>query len=105
MQIESAHFPATPIALRMAVAVGVGMLVGMEREWSNKDVGVRSFAIVALLGMLASFIRTRVATAALVGVLLLCAAVHNRSILSDHSLEITTSAALLVNYLLGILVG
>src|ERR1700722_19506356 len=105
MQMDSTHFPATPIALRMAVAVGVGMLVGMEREWSNKDVGVRSFAIVALLGMLASVISTSVAIAALVGVLLLIAAMNTRSILSDHSLEITTSAALLVNYLLGILVG
>ena len=54
MQIESVHFPATPIALKMAVSIGIGMLVGMEREWSNKDVGVRSFAIVALLGMLVS---------------------------------------------------
>lgn len=50
MQMESVHFPATPIALKMAVAIGIGMLVGMEREWSNKDVGVRSFAIVALRG-------------------------------------------------------
>jgi uncharacterized membrane protein YhiD involved in acid resistance len=77
----------------------------MEREWSNKDVGVRSFATVALLEMLASVISTSVAIASLVGVLLLIAAMNTRSILSDHSLEITTSAALLVNYLLGVLVG
>jgi uncharacterized membrane protein (DUF4010 family) len=105
MQMDSTHFPATPIALKMGVAIGIGMLVGMEREWSNKDVGVRSFAIVALLGMLASVISTSVAIASLVGVLLLIAAMNTRSILSDHSLEITTSAALLVNYLLGVLVG
>jgi uncharacterized membrane protein YhiD involved in acid resistance len=30
------------------------MLVGLEREWSNKDMGVRTFAIVSLFGMLAS---------------------------------------------------
>jgi len=41
--LETTHFPVTPIALRMAVAIGIGMLVGMEREWSNKDVAfVRS---------------------------------------------------------------
>jgi uncharacterized membrane protein YhiD involved in acid resistance len=45
MQMEPAHFPATPIALKMAVAIGIGMLAGMEREWSNKDVGIRTFAI------------------------------------------------------------
>src|ERR1700735_2249791 len=56
MQMESAHFPATPIALKMAVAIGIGMLAEMEREWSNKDVGIRTFAIVSLLGMLASVV-------------------------------------------------
>lgn len=102
---ESVHFPATPIALKIAVAVGVGLLVGMEREWSNKDVGVRSFAIVALLGMLAAVIGLNVAIASLIGVLLLVAAMNARSILTDRSVEITTSAALIVNYLLGVLVG
>jgi uncharacterized membrane protein (DUF4010 family) len=105
MQMDSTHFPATPIALKMGVAIGIGMLVGMEREWSNKDVGVRSFAIVALMGMLASVVSNSVTIASLVGVLLLIAAMNTRSILNDHSLEITTSAALLVNYLLGVLVG
>jgi uncharacterized membrane protein (DUF4010 family) len=89
----------------MAVAIGIGMLAGMEREWSNKDVGVRTFAIVALLGMLASLIGPSVAIASLFGVLLLVAAMNARSILSDRSLEVTTSAALMLNYLLGVLVG
>jgi uncharacterized membrane protein (DUF4010 family) len=105
MQTESIHFPTTPIALKMAVSIGIGMLAGMEREWSNKDVGVRTFAIVALLGMIASVIGLNVAITALVGVFLLVAAMNTRSILADRSLEITTSAALLVNYLLGVLVG
>ena len=105
MQSESLHFPATPIALKMAVAIGIGMLVGMEREWSNKDVGIRTFALVALLGMLASLVAQSVAIAALIGVFLLVAAMNTRSILHDRSLEITTSAALMVNYLLGVLVG
>ncbi len=105
MQTESAHFPATPIALKMAVAIGIGMLAGMEREWSNKDVGIRTFAIVSLLGMLASLISQSVVIASLVGVLLLVAVMNTRSIFADRSLEITTSAALILNYLLGVLVG
>jgi uncharacterized membrane protein (DUF4010 family) len=105
MQMESTHFPATPIALKMAVAIGIGMLAGMEREWSNKDVGIRTFAIVALLGMLASLISQSIAITSLVGVLLLVAVMNTRSILADRSLEITTSAALILNYLLGVLVG
>jgi uncharacterized membrane protein (DUF4010 family) len=105
MQTESAHFPATPIALKMAVAIGIGMLAGIEREWSNKDVGIRTFAIVALLGMLASLIGQSIVVASLLGVFLVVAAMNTRSILADRSLEITTSVALILNYLLGVLVG
>jgi uncharacterized membrane protein YhiD involved in acid resistance len=36
MQSDSAHFPATPIALKMAVAIGIGMLAGMERNGRTK---------------------------------------------------------------------
>jgi uncharacterized membrane protein (DUF4010 family) len=99
------HFPPPPIALKMAVSVGIGMLVGMEREWSNKDVGIRTFAIVALLGMLASTVGAGVVVASLAGVFLLVVAMNGRSILTDRSLEITTSAALMATYLLGVLVG
>jgi uncharacterized membrane protein (DUF4010 family) len=105
MQTEPAHFPVSPITLKMAVATGIGMLVGMEREWSNKDVGIRTFAIVALLGMLASLVSPSTAIAALIGVFMLVAAMNARSILDERSLEVTTSAALMVNYLLGVLVG
>jgi uncharacterized membrane protein (DUF4010 family) len=105
MQTDSAHFPSTSIALKMGVAIGIGMLAGMEREWSNKDVGIRTFAIVALLGMIASLVAPGVAVAAFIGVFILVAAMNTRSILHDRSLEITTSAALMVNYLLGMLVG
>jgi uncharacterized membrane protein (DUF4010 family) len=105
MQTETTHFPYTPTALKMAVAIGIGMLAGMEREWSNKDVGIRSFAIVSLLGMVASLIGPNIAIAALIGVFLLVASMNARSILNDRSLEITTSAALILNYLLGVLVG
>jgi len=89
----------------MAVAIGIGMLVGMEREWSNKDVGIRTFALVAMLGMLASLIGQNLVIAALLGVFLMAVAVNTRSMLTDQSLEVTTSAALIVNYLLGVLVG
>ncbi len=32
------------------------MLIGLEREWSNKDVGIRTFDIVSLGGMLAAIV-------------------------------------------------
>jgi hypothetical protein len=97
VQTETIHFPATPIALKMAVAVGIGMLVGLEREWSNKDVGIRTFAIVALLGMLAAIMGPGLIITSLIGVFLLVAAMNARSVLTDRSLEITTSAALITD--------
>lgn len=98
-------FPAAPITLKIGVSVGLGMLVGLEREWSNKDMGVRTFAIVSLLGMLASLIGEPFVIGGLVGVLLLVAGANTRSLLIDRSLEMTTSAALMAVYMLGVLVG
>ena len=89
----------------MAVAVGIGMLAGMEREWSNKDVGVRTFAIVSLLGMVTSLVGPTITAVALVGVFLMLAGVNTRSLLNERSLETTTSAALILNFVLGVLVG
>jgi uncharacterized membrane protein YhiD involved in acid resistance len=40
-------FPAMEIAVKAALALALGMLVGLEREWSNKDIGVRTFAMTA----------------------------------------------------------
>ena len=105
MLVVAGHFPPTPVALKMAVAVGIGMLAGMEREWSNKDVGVRTFAIVSLLGMVTSLVGPTITAVALVGVFLMLAGVNTRSLLNERSLEITTSAALILNFVLGVLVG
>lgn len=105
MNQEFIHYPAAPVALKMAVSIGIGMLVGMERKWSHKEAGIRTFAIVALLGMLSTIIGDNFIIMCLAGVFLLIAFMNGRSILVDKSLEITTSAALIVTYILGVLVG
>jgi uncharacterized membrane protein (DUF4010 family) len=105
MNDEFLQYAAAPIALKMAVSLGIGMLIGMERKWSNKEMGIRSFAMVALLGMLASVIGTNFVIATLAGVLLLVLLNNGRNILVDRTLEITTSVALIVTYILGVLVG
>lgn len=98
-------FPPIDIAMKIGISIGVGMLVGFEREWSNKDVGIRTFALVSLLGTLAAMIGPAYAIASLSGVLLLTVVVNVRSLLVDRSLELTTSVALAVTFLLGTLVG
>jgi uncharacterized membrane protein YhiD involved in acid resistance len=47
-------FPPTQIATKILVALGIGLLVGLEMEWARKDVGLRTFSLTALLGILGS---------------------------------------------------
>jgi uncharacterized membrane protein (DUF4010 family) len=98
-------FPPVEVATKILIALGIGLLVGLERQWSQKDVGVRTFSITALLGCLSVLISMQLAAICLAGVLLLVAFMNGRSLLVDRSLEMTTSAALIVTYILGTLAG
>ncbi len=42
-------FPIREIAFKVGLSAGIGLLVGLEREWSQKEIGVRTFAISGLL--------------------------------------------------------
>ncbi|RAJ77289.1 uncharacterized membrane protein (DUF4010 family) [Chitinophaga dinghuensis] len=105
MNEDFLRLPVGPVALKMGVSVGIGMLIGLEREWSNKDIGIRTFAVIALMGMLASVLGPNFVIAALVGVLVLIVITNTRSMLVNRTLEITTSTVLILNYILGVLVG
>jgi uncharacterized membrane protein (DUF4010 family) len=98
-------FPPSEIAAKIAVSLGIGLLVGIEREWSNKDLGARTFALTSLLGCLAVLYSPALAVTSLIGVLVVTIFANARSLIVDRSLEATTSAALLVVFVLGVLVG
>jgi uncharacterized membrane protein (DUF4010 family) len=99
------RFPPVEVAGKIAVSLGLGLLVGIEREWSNKDLGVRTFAFAALLGTLAVLFAPSMAAMSMIGVFLIVIFANARSLMVDRSLETTTSAALLVIFVLGALVG
>jgi len=99
------HFPPSEVAARIAVSLGIGLLVGIEREWSNKDLGARTFALTALLGTIAALFSPLAANVSMIGVFLIVVFANTRSLLVDRSLEATTSAALLVIYVLGAMAG
>ena len=61
--------------------------------------------MTALLGALSVLISSQYGLAAMIGVIVLIAFLNARSMIGTGSLEITTSAALLVTYALGALVG
>jgi len=44
----SASFDILDIALRLGAAVGVGMLIGLNRDLTNKPIGVRTLGLVSL---------------------------------------------------------
>ena len=90
---------------RVGISLAIGMMIGLEREWAHKDVGVRTFAFVALAFTLAWTIHPVVSYLLLAALIPLITLMNWRSFARDRSLEMTTSVALLATALLGILVG
>jgi uncharacterized membrane protein (DUF4010 family) len=94
-----------PLIERAAVSLAIGGMIGMEREWAHKDVGVRTFALIALSFTLAWTISPPAAYILMVAMVPLLTLLNWRSFVRDGSLEMTTSVAVLVTALLGVLVG
>jgi uncharacterized membrane protein (DUF4010 family) len=103
--VPVSHFPPADVAAKIAVSLGIGLLVGIEREWAQKELGARSFALTALLGTMSVLISPGTLTVAFVGVLLIIIFAHVRSWLAGRTLELTTSVCLLVTFVLGALAG
>lgn len=94
-----------PLLERAAVALAIGGMVGMEREWAHKDIGVRTFALIAMSFAIAWMISPTAAYIMLAAIIPLITLMNWRSLVRDRSLEMTTSVAVLVTALLGILAG
>ncbi len=103
--MEAVHFVPSDIATKLTVALGIGLLVGFEREWSHKDLGVRTFAIVSLLGMLCTLGSATIAWIGMTGIIVVVGMMNAGNLLLRRDLETTTSVALLVVFVLGVLVG
>ena len=99
------RFAPNAVAIKVAIAIAIGMLVGFERESASKDAGIRTFGLTALLGTISVLISSSYGLTAMVGVIVMVALLNIRSLLANRVLEITTSAALLVTFGLGVLVG
>lgn len=98
-------FPPSNVAVRVLVAVGCGLLVGLEREWSQKEFGSRTFPIVSLLGALAALISPGFEVAGFAGVIALLGVAAIRNLLLAEGAETTTAAALMATFALGVLAG
>jgi uncharacterized membrane protein (DUF4010 family) len=106
--IMTPAYPTSPygdVVVKLLLSLGLGLLVGLEREWANKDAGARSFAITALLGTLSVLLSPYFAMASMAGVFALVGFLNVRRLMIDRTLEVTTSIALIVTLVLGVLVG
>src|SRR5580698_688563 len=102
---EALRIPTPTIAVQLVASLCIGMLVGIEREWANKEFGLRSFAFISVLGMLSAHLPVALAAVAFVGVLLLIAASDVRNLQAAKPMELTTSIAALLVFVAGYLVG
>lgn len=98
-------FPYDDVANKIDMSLAIGLLVGFEREWAGKEVGVRTFAIIALLGTLSMVLDPSLMMASSAGVFLIVALLNTQTLIKDRSLELTTSAAMIMMLMLGALVG
>lgn len=98
-------FPPTVIAIKLAVAIAIGLVIGFERQWSHKDFGVRTFSLTALLGALTTLISPSMMLAGMAATMLFAVLLNVRDIIASKSVEGTTSVALVVTFVLGVLVG
>ena len=95
-------------AAAILVALGAGLLIGLERERRMKDekfavaAGIRTYAITALLGVLAALSDSNVVLGAIaLGVVTLTALSYHRTRNDDPGL--TSEVALLATFLTGVL--
>jgi len=100
--------------IQLAMATALGLFLGLEREWSDKPAGIRTFSLTSLLGA----VFTIIATGTPYGTLLLAVGglfVISQTLLigvlgllpdrSPDSLSLTTAVSLFVSYGVGILVA
>jgi uncharacterized membrane protein (DUF4010 family) len=93
------------LAAKVAASAGIGMLIGLEREWAHKEAGVRSFAIATLLGTLSWLVAPTLAYVQVGIVLVVLILINVYAMWTEQSSQITTSLALAAANILGIVIG
>lgn len=105
MPLPTSEWPYPLTLERLALALAIGLFVGLERERRGKESGLRTFGFVALLGCLAGMLGEPYAllSLALVGVLITF--LNVQTLRTNQGTELTTSTALLLTGVAGILCG
>ena len=99
--------------VRLVLAAVLGLFLGLEREWSQKSAGIRTFSLTSLLAAVFTYVASNrpfgagllIAGAVLVIVQGILLAVQGLYEQNDEGLSLTTSVSLLVAYSVGVLVA
>jgi uncharacterized membrane protein (DUF4010 family) len=105
MILENIQWPYAIIFERLCLALAVGLFVGLERQRREKVAGVRTFGFAALIGALGGLLGEAYAllSMALLGMLVIF--LNIQSLQTKQGAELTTSIALLITGLAGVLSG
>jgi len=105
---QLSSLPLDTEVAQVLLAAALGLFLGLEREWSHKSAGIRTFSLVALLG--AVFTVVGAEALVVVGGLLVIVqgvlvAVDRMRDEDKEGLSLTTSVSMLVAYGVGVLVA
>lgn len=99
------EWPYLTILSRLALALALGLLIGMERERRGKEAGLRTFAIVCVMGALGACLGDGYAYLAMLMTGMLTVFLNLQNLRTQQGVELTTSAAMLITCMIGILCG
>src|ERR1700690_900405 len=97
-------WPFVPVLAHLALAIALGIFVGLEREHSGKP-GVRTFALTAILGCIGGLSGDLLTVLAVVFVALIVLLMNWNSASAGRKPPMTTSVALGVVGFCGVLCG
>lgn len=103
--LPSVEWPYVETLLRLSLGLSLGLLIGLERERSAKEAGLRTFAFIAVLGALGGLMGEVFALTSIGITALLTVYLNVRTLMEHEGAELTTSAAMLLTCLAGILCG
>jgi uncharacterized membrane protein (DUF4010 family) len=103
--LPNSEWPYLAALVRLGLALALGLLIGLERERRGKEAGLRTFGFVCLLGAMGGTLGEAFSLAVLALTGLLTVYLNVQTLRDNQGTELTTSAALLVTNIAGVLCG